>query len=83
MEDCPKDCHKKNPFIFRKVVIPASVDDDRKNPPKNGAYCNAIVYYEASGNSYIYSSDGIPTKVSMSLDDIDKMIAYLTPETES
>lgn len=75
MEDCPKDCHKKNPFIFRKVVIPASVDDDRKNPPKNGAYCNAIVYYEASGNSYIYSSDGIPTKVSMSLDDIDKMIA--------
>ena len=75
MNDCPKDCHKKNPFIFRKVVIPASVDDDRKNPPKNGAYCNAIVYYEASENSYIYSSDGIPTRVSADLGDVDKMIA--------
>ena len=75
MEDCPKDCHKKNPFIFRKVVIPASVDDDTKNPPKNGAYCNAIVYYEASENSYIYSSDGIPTRVSADLGDIDAKIA--------
>lgn len=75
MEDCPKDCHKKNPFIFRKVVIPASVDDDTKNPPKNGAYCNAIVYYEASENSYIYSSDGIPTRVSADAGDIDAKIA--------
>ena len=75
MDKCPKDCHKKNPFIFRKVVIPASVDDDRKNPPKNGAYCNVIVYYEASENSYIYSSDGIPTRVSADLEDVDKKIA--------
>ena len=75
MNDCPKDCHKKAPFIFRKVVIPASVDDDSKNPPKNGAYHNVIVYYEATGNSYIYSSDGIPTKVSASISDIDAKIA--------
>lgn len=75
MNDCPKDCHKKAPFIFRKVVIPASVDDDSKNPPKNGAYHNAIVYYEATENAYIYSSDGIPTKVSASLSDVSAMIA--------
>lgn len=75
MNDCPKDCHKKAPFIFRKVVIPASVDDDSKNYPKNGAYFNAIVYYEATGNSYIYSSDGIPTRVSADVVDIDAKIA--------
>lgn len=75
MNDCPKDCHKKAPFIFRKVVIPASVDDDSKNYPKNGAYFNAIVYYEATGNSYIYSSDGIPTRVSADIVDIDAKIA--------
>lgn len=75
MNDCPKDCHKKAPFIFRKVVIPASVDDDSKNPPKNGAYHNAIVYYEATENAYIYSSDGIPTKVSADLSDVRAMIA--------
>ena len=75
MNDCPKDCHKKAPFIFRKVVIPASVDDDSKNYPKNGAYFNAIVYYEATGNSYIYSSDGIPTRVSVDVVGIDAKIA--------
>lgn len=74
-KDCPKDCHKKAPFIFRKVVIPASIDDDSKNPPKNGAYHNVIVVYEATGNAYIYSSDGIPTRVSADLGDIDAKIA--------
>lgn len=75
MDKCPKkDCHEPNALIFRKIVIPASIDDDSVNPPKNGAYCNALVYYEATGNSYIYSSDGIPTKISTSLNDIDKMI---------
>lgn len=74
-KDCPKDCHKKAPFIFRKVVIPASIDDDSKNPPKNGAYHNVIVVYEATGNAYIYSSDGIPTRVSADAGDIDAKIA--------
>lgn len=74
MDNCPKDCHKKAPFIFRKVVIPASVDDDSKNPPRNGAYYNAIVYYEATENAYIYSSDGIPTKVSADMGDVKAMI---------
>lgn len=74
-KDCPKDCHKKAPFIFRKVVIPASIDDDSKNPPKNGAYHNVIVVYEATGNAYIYSSDGIPTRVSADVGDIDGKIA--------
>lgn len=80
MNDCPQDCHKNAPMIFRKVVIPASVDDDSKNPPKNGAYHNAIVVYEATGNAYIYSSDGIPTKVTTNLDDISGLIAEAVGE---
>lgn len=84
MDKCPKkDCHEPNALIFRKIVIPASIDDDSVNPPKNGAYCNALVYYEATGNSYIYSSDGIPTKISTSLNDIDKMIDEAVGEEAS
>lgn len=72
MDNCPKkDCHEPNALIFRKVVIPASVADDRVNPPKNGDYCNMLVEYAASGNVYIFSSDGIPTMVSVDTGSID------------
>lgn len=75
MNDCPKDCHKKAPFIFGKVVIPAAIDDDSKNPPKNGAYCNMLVVYAATGNAYLYDSAGIPTRVTTDLGDIDRKIS--------
>lgn len=72
MDNCPKkDCHEPNALIFKKVVIPASVADDRVNPPKNGDYCNMLVKYEASGNVYIFSSDGIPTMISVDMGDIN------------
>lgn len=72
MDNCPKkDCHEPNALIFKKVVIPASVADDRVNPPKNGDYCNMLVEYEASGNVYIFSSDGIPTMISADMGNID------------
>ena len=57
---CPPD--KCGPF--RKVVIPASLGgSDGEYAPKNGDYQNALVEYLADGTVYIYSSDGIPTKV--------------------
>ena len=72
MDNCPKkDCHEPNALIFKKVVIPASVADDRVNPPKNGDYCNMLVEYAASGNVYIFSSDGIPTMISVDTKDIN------------
>ncbi len=72
MDNCPKkDCHEPNALIFKKVVIPASVADDRVNPPKNGDYCNMLVEYVASGNVYIFSSDGIPTMISVDTENID------------
>lgn len=50
-------------ILFRKVVVPASIGTDTDNPPQNGAYKNVLLYYEANGASYLYSSDGIPTKL--------------------
>ena len=47
--------------LFHKVVIPASMGDEESVPPAIGKYCNTLLYYEASGNAYLYSSDGIPT----------------------
>ena len=72
-KDCPKDCHEPNALIFRKIVIPASVADDSVNPPKNGDYCNALVVYEATGNAYLFSSDG--TWVMLSANSVEMMKA--------
>lgn len=33
-------------------------------PPDPGKYRNVLLYYEASGNAYMYTSDGIPTLLS-------------------
>lgn len=64
---CPKvDCGDKCSDVpFRKVNIPASMGDDTTGEyiPENGLYKNALVEYEANGALYIYSSDGIFTKL--------------------
>ena len=64
MSKCPKNCKQPNPFIFRRVTIPAVVADDTVTPPENGDYCNALVVYESTKNAYLFSSDGIPTKLT-------------------
>lgn len=48
---------------FRKVEIPASAGDETTLPPKPGAFCNALVEYKATGAVFMYSSDGIPTRI--------------------
>ena len=48
------------PTLFHTVRIPASVGTVTTMPPTPGAYRNARVTYEASGDSYLYDSDGIP-----------------------
>lgn len=62
------------PTLFHKVIIPASIGDETTMPPRNGAYRNALVEYEASGEVYFYSSDGIPTHISGDLDRLKEMI---------
>ena len=57
---CPKyDCRKDLCKCGLKYVnIPVGLEDEFK--PIKGAYCNAIVKYEANGNIYMYSKEGIP-----------------------
>ncbi len=66
-DKCPRvDCGDKCSDVpFRKVNIPASMGDDTTGEyiPENGLYKNALVEYEANGALYIYSSDGIFTKL--------------------
>lgn len=57
-------------ILFRKVVIPASMGDETMVPPVIGKYCNVLLEYEANGNIYLYSSDGIPTKLSTDVEDL-------------
>lgn len=51
------------PTLFHKVLIPAEMGDETTNPPKNGDYRNVLLTYEATGVSYMFSSDGIPTRI--------------------
>lgn len=73
---CPQiDCGKKDKCCetFRKVVIPAAMGDDSPTSPAapaNGAYHNALVEYEANGALYMYSSDGIYTKLYYTTDEL-------------
>lgn len=71
---------------FRKVLVPASVRSDETNPPKPGEFCNTLLVFEATGNAYLYSSDGIPTQISDRADirRLEKLIAdeAKTRETE-
>lgn len=65
---CPNiDCRKSTSKCgIGYVNIPASLGDDSEGSavaPKNGAYNNVIVYYEANGAVYIYSSEGIPVNI--------------------
>lgn len=51
--------------LFRKVVIPTSLGDEHDIPPTVGKYKNVLLYYEKSGSAYLYSSDGIPTCLTL------------------
>lgn len=55
----PSEC-----VMFHKVTIPASMGNEVTIPPDPGKYRNALVYYEASGNAYMYTSDGMPVLLS-------------------
>lgn len=69
LEGCPNiDCHNnKDCCPFRKIVVPSVMGGDSEGEdyaPENGAYRNALVEYESNGHIYMYSSDGIPTRLT-------------------
>ena len=72
---CNGKCGCKSPAVlqinnpaeyitFHKVVIPASLGDSKTYPPRNGMYRNVLTFYEADQTSWLYSTDGIPTKLT-------------------
>lgn len=72
---CPKyDCRKTACKCGLEYVnIPTSLGDDSEGSsvaPKNGAYCNALVVYEANGHVYIYTKEGIPTLMDIDASEI-------------
>ena len=79
-DGCPKyDCRKNSCKCgLKSVFLPSALGDDSEGSsiaPKNGAYCNAIVAYEANGNVYIYSKEGIPTLVERDTKNLEKVVA--------
>lgn len=78
---CPPDCKKDTCKCgLKKVYLASALGDDSKDSPiapKNGAYCNAIVVYEANGHIYIYSSEGIPTLVETEGGNVEDIIKKL------
>lgn len=81
--NCPKvDCKKNTCKCgIKKVFLPAALgDDSAESPvaPKNGAYCNAIVVYEANDHVYIYSTEGIPTLITVEGGSSEDAIEELT-----
>lgn len=82
---CNGDCGCKSPKVlqinnpaeyitFHKVSIPAAMGDSTTNPPAVGKYKNVLLYYEADQTSWLYSSDGIPTKLTNGLTDYNEAV---------
>jgi hypothetical protein len=72
--------------MFRKITIPAVMGDDSEgseSAPCNGAYRNALVEYEANGALYIYSSDGIFTKLYYTASEIEGAATVAYTDTKS
>lgn len=51
-------------ITFHKVSVPAVMGDSTTNPPAVGKYKNVLLFYEADQTSWLYSTDGIPTKLT-------------------
>lgn len=69
-------------ILFRKVVIPTSLGDETTVPPVIGKYCNVLLVYESTGNVYLYSSDGIPTKLTVGIEELERQVRELAAEME-
>lgn len=72
-------------IVFRKTVVPASLGDDTAVPAAVGKYANTLVYYEANGHTYLYSSDRIPTRIDGGkvYDDLATRVKQLETEIEA
>lgn len=63
--------------LFRKVVVPVSMGTEEDFPASVGKYYNVLLQYEANGDMYLYSSDGIPTKLSSDVSELQHELDQL------
>lgn len=63
--------------LFRKVVVPASMGTKEDFPPSVGKYFNVLLQYETNGDTYLYSSDGIPTQLSSDVSELQRQLETL------
>lgn len=91
-QPCPKyDCRKAACKCGLKYVyLPTSLGDDSPESqiaPENGAFCDALVVYEANGHIYVYTKEGIPTLITsdggVSEEDIARVERKLATETSN
>lgn len=89
-QPCPKyDCRKAACKCGLKYVyLPTSLGDDSPESqiaPENGAFCDALVVYEANGHIYVYTKEGIPTLITsdggVSEEEIARVERKLATET--
>lgn len=63
MSNCCKENKDKCCGIGLHIIPAALGDDTGEFKPENGAYHNMLVKYEENGALYLYSNDGIYTKI--------------------
>lgn len=64
-------------ILFRKIVVPASMGTERDFPATVGKYHNVLLQYEINGDTYLYSSDGIPTQISSDVSELQHQLNQL------
>ena len=84
MKDCgtPKVVEIKCPgrvVLFHQVNIPAEMGDETTNPPQIGEYRNVLLVYEATGATFLYSSDGTFVRIA----NRDELIRLIEAEAET
>lgn len=67
----------EQPVLFHRVNFPASLGDDTQVLPDTLNYKNVLLYYEANNHAYLYSSDGVPTLISMGEINVEEIQAKL------
>lgn len=65
------------PTLFHRVDRPASLGDDIDVPATDLDYRNVLLVYQANNHAYLYSSDGIPTFISMGQVNLEKIEAMI------
>ena len=68
--------------LFHRIDFPASIGDETEYPPQIGQYKNILLVYEATGATYLFNSDGVPTLLT-NKDAVTRLERLLAEEAET